>query len=387
MKVLTISSWFPNKIDDIAGSFVLELAKFQRDERVEVSIIFADLDIRNARFLKHWTFKTETKLEKGVPVSRLYGLSVPKMNMLTLKIWTYFYLKLYERHIREFGKPDIVHAHNYFAGFVALEIHKKYGIPYVFTEHLSAFIFETVPIWQHDFIKELLENAAKIVVPGEGLRQKLQLFTERRIDIVPNLVNTEAFVPASVPIADDVVKFVYLGNLVPLKNVDKIIEAFAALKTKTARLIHLNIVGFGVEFDRLNQLTADLNCQNDITFFRQVQQPEAIRILQSSHILVLNSDVETFGIAVVEGLAVGLPVIVSRCGGPETVVNDAVGRFVELKNTKELTDVIYWMLSNYKNFDPKKLHDYAHLNFGKQAIVKQWIKIYEAISNLGDPSV
>ena len=44
MKILTISSWFPNKIDDIAGSFVLELAKYQRDAGADVSIIFADLD-------------------------------------------------------------------------------------------------------------------------------------------------------------------------------------------------------------------------------------------------------------------------------------------------------------------------------------------------------
>ncbi len=379
MKILTISSWFPNKIDDIAGSFVLELAKYQRDAGSEVSIIFADLDIRNARYFKHWTFKKTTAEEKGVPVSRLSGLSFPKMNLLTLRLWTHFYLKLYEYHILQFGKPDIMHAHNYFGGYVALQISKKYGIPYAFSEHLSGFIFGTIPVWQHGFIREILDKASIIVVPSEGLRQKLQLFTQNRIDIVPNLVNTDAFKPPVSPPSDDVIRFIYLGNLVPLKNVDKIIEAFAALKKTTSRPIHLNIVGFGVEFNRLNQITDNLQIQNSITFFKQVQQPEAIEILQNSHILVLNSDVETFGIAVVEALAVGLPVIVSRCGGPETFVTEGVGRSVELRNTEELTRVMRWMLNNYKNFDAQKLHNYAEQNFGKQNIIKLWASLYDRV--------
>jgi L-malate glycosyltransferase len=362
MKILTISSWYPNKIDGM-----------------DVSIMFADLDIRNARYAKHWTFKTETSLEKGVPVSRLYGLSLPKINSLTVRIWTHFYLKLYERHIRQFGKPDIIHAHNYFAGYVALRLYQKHQIPYVFSEHLSGFIFGTIPVWQHGFIKHVLDNAAAIVVPGEGLRRKLQDFTQKPIDIVPNLVNTDAFHPVPSTLFDATINFVYLGNFVPLKNIDKIIEAFAALKTLIAHPIHLNIVGSGVDWGRLNQLVKDLKLQDFVTFFGQVQQPEAIKVLQKSHIFILNSTVETFGIAIVEALAMGLPVIVTRCGGPETIVNEAVGRFVEPRDTEGLVNAMRWMSDNYKTFDLQKLHDYAHQNFGKQAVVKQWAVLYNKI--------
>lgn len=116
-----------------------------------------------------------------------------------------------------------------------------------------------------------------------------------------------------------------VGRLEAVKNFDMLIRAFKALRDqRNAKLI---ILGEGSERERLECLVRDLNLTADVDLPGFVQNPYAF--MQKAAVVALTSHYESFGNVLVEAMALGTPVVATRCKcGPEEILDG--GRFGEL---------------------------------------------------------
>ena len=106
--------------------------------------------------------------------------------------------------------------------------------------------------------------------------------------------------------------FLFVGQLIPRKNVDSLIRAFALMRNPTDRL---TVVGDGSEREALHTLAAGLGVSGHVEFTGTLGGAELIARYAAANTLVLPSITEVWGLVVNEALASGLQVVVTnRCG-------------------------------------------------------------------------
>lgn len=164
----------------------------------------------------------------------------------------------------------------------------------------------------------MLARSAWLLVPTErwaaDLRRRFPAHAGR-IGVLGNPVDGDAFAPrARRPERLD--RWVCVGNLTAHKRVLDVLEAFAELcRREPARDAHLTFAGEGPERETLEDRVAALGLADRVTLLGAVTDVPAV--LADADVLVHLSVAETFGVGVVEAAASGLPVVVTRCGGPE----------------------------------------------------------------------
>ncbi|CAK8715217.1 hypothetical protein KKHLCK_04320 [Candidatus Electrothrix laxa] len=137
---------------------------------------------------------------------------------------------------------------------------------------------------------------------------------------------------------------VFVGRLVKRKNVDILIKAVKKL-TDSGKNISLSIIGTGPVENELKELRDSLFLQENIFFMGFVEENKKLECIAQHKIFVLPSMLEGFGIVVIEAMKIGLPVIVTNCGGPEFFVDNSVGRVAQVGSVDSLTDSIKDLLS------------------------------------------
>lgn len=159
---------------------------------------------------------------------------------------------------------------------------------------------------------------------------------EERIRLAPMMVNNAQYT-RELPIMREPsrpFRFGYVGRLIPLKQVDRMIEAMRQLKVKgiDAELV---VVGDGEERARLEALAESL----PIRFMGALFGDEKIKVLHSLDCLLLYSSYESWGLVINEALASGIPVIVSnRIGARRDLVEGdcSTGLVAAWDNTEDL---------------------------------------------------
>lgn len=149
------------------------------------------------------------------------------------------------------------------------------------------------------------------------------------IHVVPNFVDTAHFTPPS----PDAVgarlarpRYTHVSNFRPVKRVPDLIEAFAIVKAARPEA-ELVLIGDGPERSRAEALARELHLGKQVRFLGR--QDDFVETLQTTAAFVLPSSTESFGVAALEAMACGVPVVASRVGGlPEVVADGESGLLV-----------------------------------------------------------
>ena len=141
----------------------------------------------------------------------------------------------------------------------------------------------------------------------------------------------------------------------------------------------MNIIGDGPDKLMLESLAIKHNIDHLIQFHGNLKDFEIIEILQNSDIFVLPSKIETFGIAIIEAMSLGLPVIVTKSGGPETYVNESNGIVIEPDNIDQLYKALLKLKLEHKNYNSKNIKNYISNNFSSSIISNKITKMYHNI--------
>jgi len=280
-----------------------------------------------------------------------------------------------------YGRPDIIHAHQaQWAGYAAFITSQRHRIPYIVTEHSSGFAERRIPK-ALKYLRTTYHHAHDVIAVSHALANDMKLACEpSRIHIIPNMVNTDLFVPAVQNKRAGAFIFITVARLVHIKRLDLMVRAFASAFAGQKN-INLRIIGQGPELYNLRILIKSLRIGSQVCLLGALRQPNVIIELQNANALVNCSDVETFGVELIEAISCGLPVIATRCGGPEDIVTDEVGILVDCDNTNQLAMAMQQLIDCYSEYSATKLHNFAVLHFGDQSIACELINLYASLLN------
>lgn len=151
---------------------------------------------------------------------------------------------------------------------------------------------------------------------------------------------------------DGNVKFISVARLTEKKGIAYSIKAFSNLVHRYKN-VEYNIVGGGHLRDELIKLVNKLNLNDNVKLLGQKSQDEVRNLLDQSHILIApsvtakNGDQEGIPVALMEAMAMGLPVISTQHSGiPELIENDVCGLLVPERDEKALEERISFLLNN-----------------------------------------
>jgi glycosyltransferase involved in cell wall biosynthesis len=177
-------------------------------------------------------------------------------------------------------------------------------------------------------------KAAALLVANERTRRALPVgVASRAIELVENGVDLTMFRPPPANTAEvrrARPRFVFLGRLVAWKAVDLLLQAVA--EARRGCDLELHVVGDGEERSRLEALSDKLGLAPHVTFHGFVPQTRCAPLLADADALVLPSLYECGGAVVLEAMAMGLPVIATRWGGPADYLDDTCGILTDPEN-------------------------------------------------------
>ena len=381
LHVLVVPSLFPTTVAPVDGVYVRDQVQMLYRAGVRVAVLYPEL--RSWRTISRKPlanyFQTRNYDEGGVETSRIHAWNIPRAKIGT-RIWLGLVMKLVKSYSERHGKPDLCHAHNcHWAGLSARMVKRAYGIPYVITEHSTAYARGLLTSWQAEDARDALAEADRILAVSDSLKNFLQPYAiGKTLNTVSNVVDTEFFrAPADRP-RSSAFRFLTVAHLVRHKGIDDLIHAFAGLRDLQPSFT-LEIGGDGPERPRLENLTHTLRLDDRIQFLGKLDRYGVREAMWRADAFVLPSHVETFGVVLIEAMATGLPVVATRSGGPEEFVNDEVGFLVETKSPPALAEALLGIVRRYSDFDKSRLRQYAKERFGELAISDQVISIYRDI--------
>jgi glycosyltransferase involved in cell wall biosynthesis len=391
-RVLWLASWFPNRLDPLAGDFIerhAEAASLYNDIFVLHVVKDNELNIpgkmlKETKSLKEHCQVAITYYQTGF--KRFRWLHVIQSNLRYCRCY-YHSIRAY---IKERGRPDCIHVHIALkAGLIALLTKKIYGIPYIVSEQWTGLCPEAKPglddrnrlfRW---FWKMVMRNASSWSAVSEYLGNSIQQkFKLSGFSVIPNIVNSKIFYPeVHLP---GPFRFIHVSVMNYQKNPEQIFEAIALLKQKTQDPFIVFL--FGELSAALKALAEKLDINDQIAVMSPRPQPILAKDMRSSGALILYSRFETFGCVIIEANACGLPVIVSDIPVlHENVVDGVTGIFVPLDDPGKLADQMAWMMHHAKDFDREKMitltkEKYSYMRAG-EAFDRLYRQLHPGLEN------
>ncbi len=376
MKIAIIPTWYNNPKNPLTGVFFKEQAAALRAGGVDAAILFPDLAPR----LSGMAITKSFAVEDGTPTFRLTGFYPPKIYPFILKSWAEKAASLYADYFERFGKPDLVHAHSYLAGYVALKIARKYGVPYIFTEHNSTFLAGQTRKWLAPYVSEILDHAEARTAVSKGMKERMASFTKLSIQVIPNFIDTAVFKPATRKREKGGVVFFSAGGLDPVKGYDGLIRAFGAMPNPVkGGKLSLRIAGAGREKRNLQRLILEGGLMNDVNLLGELDRPQMVREMQEADVFVSSSQIEPFGVVMIEAMGCGKPILATETDGARDIVTAQTGRLVPVGNTEALTEGLKYMADHYQDLDREEIRRLCVEQYGAEAVVKKWIAVYSDV--------
>jgi sugar transferase (PEP-CTERM/EpsH1 system associated) len=255
------------------------------------------------------------------------------------------------RLMRRF-RPHIVHSRN-FGALEAIPAARLAGVPVtIHSEHgYELEVLKGLPVRRRVVCRAFYALADEVFTVSNELREyhaRESWRAPEKIRVIYNGVNTEQFRPdpelaaplkskLGIPAGRVVIGTV--GRVVPIKDHDTLLET-AEILVRRGRDIHVLVVGSGPELSRLRmRASASPELRNRTTFLGASDQvPE---LLNSMDLFVLPSISEGLSNTILEAMATGLPVVVTRAGGnPELVEEDRVGNLFEPRDVEAFAGLL-----------------------------------------------
>ena len=281
---------------------------------------------------------------------------------------------------------DVVHAHTVFSGgYAAYQIHKKYGTPYIVAvRNTDVNTFFKYMIHLRKLGVEIMRNAACVIflspaymentlsrwIPAEyreELRQKSR--------VVPNGIAPVFFekLASGKQAPSDDVKLVYVGDINSNKNPELTVRAAEILRSKGFN-VSLKLIG-GIKEEKYRSL---IESKDFVTHVDRVPQETVIEHLKESHIFVMPSHTETFGLVYAEAMSQGLPVLYTQGQGFDGYfAQGEVGYAVSDTDASDLAGKISAVLENYSAISQTCVSAVKRFNW--QDIAKEYFELYSAL--------
>lgn len=290
---------------------------------------------------RHEVYVVTGRLPETKEIEEIDGYHVKRLPSFYLNVYNppIIWTKGIETTLKEL-KPDVIDLHYRWArGYTSSVVSQNAAK--VLTWH-NAYgegdgLLHSLSIINDMLFSRHREKFQRIVCISDFVARDLisRGFPVETLSVVPNGVD----LPPDMNLKDEDDFILFIGRLVRTKGLRYLIEAMKFVDEK------LIICGSGPERNRLERLVKKYQMEKKIIFLGKVSEEKKRELLAKCKIFVMPSLIESYGIAVAEGMAYGKPVIGSKTGGLPDVIGEA-GILVEPRNSKELASSINALLSD-----------------------------------------
>jgi L-malate glycosyltransferase len=281
-------------------------------------------------------------------------------------------------------QPDLLHAH-YASGYGFLGRMCNYH-PFIISVWGSDVFDFPHQSWLHESIlRSNLKSADMVLSTSKIMAVETQKYLpqQKPVHITPFGIDTSLFSPSShTRGCDEYITIGIIKALEKIYGIDILLDAFALLKdcyTNTKLLI----IGNGSEKESLKQQAIDLGIIDRVEILPAIPHDAVPTYLHKIDIFVMPSRQESFGVAVLEASACGIPVIASNVGGlPEVVADKLTGLLVPPNNPASLAEKLSQLIESP---ELRKSMGESGINFVKKNYewsdsVKKMSDIYQSFS-------
>ena len=347
MHILEIPSFFT----PYGGEFCLDQARALKAVGHEVRIL-SNVQLGVTIGLKGYLCLPYRRYEHqrdGITVCQSFQRGVPMVIRWNVRRWIRIVCSMFDDYVNRYGVPDVLHAHcSKWAGYAAMQISRKYHIPYVITEHLSRLVFEKefgpAPsnVWQIPLLREAYEKANLVIPVSEELVENIACYfgKDYRWQAVSNTIDTDFFhYQPRKPLSERPFRFCCLANNWPMKGYDILIPAFRQLK-ESGKNVELHIAGRGTDSAEFRSILSDGMVTHGLI------NKEAVReLLYQSDALVLASRSEVQPLSLLEAMSTGIPVIATECV-PQSLRIEGGSTIVPIDDVKALSEAMSDVMNN-----------------------------------------
>jgi len=387
MHVLFMPSWYPTVAAPGSGSFFVDQAVALSMLGSEVGICFPEL--RSLRTLARPSllqnhFQWTCAEERDVHVVRWHGWNVPSARVRA-RLFVEECRRAYWIYEKRFGRPDIIHAQSaLWGGIAAMRLSAETGIPFLVTEHSTAYARHLIRPWEWPWVERCFDESSLAVCVSTFLADELHTALPGvSFTVIPNMVDTTFFTLPSTPRGNLKQSFLTVASLDQKKGIDVLLEAFA-LYRGSGGCWNLEIGGDGPLRQQLMQQVVRLHLEESVRFLGQLTRGQVREVMWSASAFVLPSRVETFGIVVAEALATGLPVIATKCGGPENILTPDDGLLVEPDDQLGLANALATMARATSSYVVEDLRERCVKRFGSVEVGRRLLDAYTQIVHRED---
>jgi len=293
--------------------------------------------------------------------------------------------------VAEFEKLDLLHVHyaipHATSAFLAKEMMRKNRDLKIFTTlHGTDITLVGLEPSFLPLVKFSIEKSDGVTAVSRFLKEKTitNYSCEVDIEVIPNFVDTNLFKPQSngdfrkaiAPNGEKIL--VHTSNFRPVKRVPDTIKIFEKVQKEIpSKLI---LVGDGPDRSECEKLSRQLDLCDKVKFLGK--QEGLVEILSSSDIFLIPSQSESFGLAALEAMACGLPVVSSSVGGlPELVRHNETGFIAEIGDVDRMAKYTIELLSNEKKYNlfSENSRERAVTQFDTSKVVPMYEEYYEQI--------
>ena len=379
MHILEIPSFFT----PYGGEFCLDQAKALKAVGHEVRIL-SHVQIAltigpKGYFTLPWRRYEHNR--DGITVYQSFQRGVPKAVRWNMKRWVATVCEMFDDYVARYGKPDILHAHcAKWAGYAAMLVSRKYGIPYVITEHLSKLVFEKEfgpapsSAWQIPLLKACYREAKMVVPVSEELVDNIACYfgKDYRWQAISNTIDVGFFhYQKRSPREGRAFRFCCLANFWPLKGYDVLIPAFRQLR-QSGTDAELHIAGRGTDTSEFRSMLSDGMITHGLL------DKEAVRaLLYQSDALVLASRSEVQPLVLLEAMSTGIPVVATECI-PQSLRIEGGCTIVPVDDVKALTEAMKSMVQQ-SAFDGKAVSEKVRQMASPEVIGRQLSALFTDI--------
>lgn len=353
LHVLYITTFYPTKDRPHHGIFFQDHAEALAQKH-KVSVLHVGVQSLKERFVTKQRSEIYQK-NRVLTVHELGWVLTHRNEKSIREELTSCLFKGYNAIKEYYGKPDFVIAQcSLPAGELALQLKERENINYGIIEHFS-FLQQQIQE-QTKTMENVYRNSSWVSSVNHNLSNLISSTFKIKTYKIDNVVSS--LFRYTKNIKSNPFKWLFVGYNHPKKGTDLLTEILEMRPD-----LHITLVGEGL--DRCVPKNAKY-----VTLIKSATRKEMVELMHSHHALLSTSRIETFGMAIVEALASGLPVVATKSGGPEQYIDAHSGILCDF-DVNKLLSAIDFIQNKSENYDSEKISSSIMHKFGAENYIRQ----------------
>ncbi len=205
--------------------------------------------------------------------------------------------------------------------------------------------------------QDIVEYSSRIIAPCHKIAEAMEVngLPNEKITVLPHGIPLPKEVPAFPTVENGKVKFYYLGRICYVKGLHILLEAFHRLENPHVEMHLIGGSGNKKEYEYEQMLKKRYANDARIIWHGKVNPEEVFHEISAYHVSSSSSYMEIFGLNIAESLAMGKPVLATRCGGAEMqIVDDENGWLVPANDVEAMSKKMQEITETLADYDTAK---------------------------------